>query len=201
MKELKNNIKIVSFKGESIKDLIPEVAKLRIEVFAEYPFLYQGSEEYEKRYLNKFLIMKEAIVVVAFHDNSIIGISTGYPLIYDLETLQQVLISAHRDPKDYFCFGESILKKSYRGLGIGNVFFDEREAHVQTLGNYSYLCFYTILRPEDDPRRPPDYHSLVPFWEKRGFVKHPELIGEIPYQEIGEAEETPKQLIFWIKHI
>ncbi|HEY2811395.1 MAG TPA: hypothetical protein VGJ00_08420 [Rhabdochlamydiaceae bacterium] len=195
------NIKVISFTEQNIADLIPEIAKLRIEVFPEYPFLYIGDYEYEKRYLKKFLTMKNAIVVCAFDNDVLIGISTGYPFIYEAQNLQELFRSAHRNPEEYFCFGESVLRKTYRGLGIGKQFFDHREVHVQKLNRYKHICFYTVLRPLHDPKRPPDYRALSPFWNSRGFVEHPELIGTVSYQEIGETDETPKKMVFWIKDL
>ncbi len=195
------NIKVISFTGQAVKDFIPQIAQLRIEVFAEYPFLYIGDYEYEMRYLKKFLTMKDAIVVAAFDNDILVGLSTGYPFIYEVQDLQKVFRSAQHNPEDYFCFGESILKKTHRGLGIGKAFFDHREAHVRTLGHYRYICFYTANRPADDPKRPSDYRPLAPFWKSRGFIEHPELVGTVSYQEIGEKEESPKKMVFWIKDL
>lgn len=192
---------IKSYTGEEIKNLIPQIAALRIEVFREYPFLYEGDYEYEMRYLKKFLAMKDAIVIAALDQGSIIGLATGFPFIYEAKDLKQVLLASGRNVSDYFCFGESVLKKGYRGLGIGKQFMEMREAHVRKLISYKYICFYTSARPKDDPKRPPDYHSPASLWKKQGFVEHPELIGWISYQEIGEAEETPKKMVFWIKNL
>lgn len=193
------NIKVMTITGSQINDWIPQIAQLRIEVFAEYPFLYIGDYKYEMRYLKKFLLMKDAIVVAAFNKDELIGISTGYPFIYEAENLKEVLIADHRNPKDYFCLGESVLRKSYRGLGIGKTFFNLREAHVEKLRQYKYICFYTVIRPEGDPKRPPDYRPLGPFWKSRGYLEYPKLIGTVSYQEIGETKETPKKMVFWIK--
>lgn len=173
---------------------------MRMEVFREYPFLYEGDLDYEMRYLEKkYTTMKNGIVVAVFDDKKLIGVSTGYPFEYEIKELQDVFTKAGREPKEYFCFGESVLNKNYRGLGIGKTFFKEREAHVQNLGKYSGICFFTIVRPEDDPRRPADYRPLKPFWEKQGYREHQELKGSVAYQEIGETEETPKEMVFWIK--
>lgn len=182
-------------------DFIPQIARLRIEVFAEYPFLYAGDYEYEKRYLQKFLTMKDAIVIAAFDQDEVIGISTGFPMVYEAQNLQDVLIQSGRNPQDYFCFGESVLRKTYRGLGIGKAFIEKREAHVKHLNKYKYICFYTVVKPSDDPRRPADYRPLAPFWQSRGYVEHPELHGTLAWQEIGESEETPKKMVFWIKKL
>lgn len=196
-----DTVKIVTVTGDKVKALIPEIAALRIEVFREYPFLYIGDVEYEKRYLKKFTTMKDAIVVMVFDHETLIGISTGYPFIYEEENLQQLIRASGRNPEDYFCFGESVLRKSYRGLGLGKRFFEEREAHVRALNRFTHICFYTLLRPANDPLRPADYRPLAPFWRSRGYVEHPELVGTVSYQEIGEPEETPKKMVFWIKSL
>lgn len=198
---MSNNIKIVSFKDEQVQKWIPEIAKLRIEVFAEYPFLYAGDLEYEKRYLQKFMTTKNAIIVCAFDHDTLVGISTGFPFVYETEDLQDIFKKKNRNPEDYFFFGESVLRKSHRGSGIGKAFFKEREAHVEALGYYRYICFYTALRPEDDPKRPEDYKPLGPFWKRLGYKKHLELTSFVFYQEIGEEKETPKKMVFWIKEL
>lgn len=198
---MQNTITIVSFTDEKMQSLIPQIAELRIEVFKEYPFLYIGDYEYEKKYLQKFTSMNDAIVVAAFDNSTPIGMSTGYPFTYEADGLKQVFLSAGRNPADYFCFGESVLRKTYRGQGIGKKFCDEREAHVRKLGKYRYICFYTSMRPLDDPRRPADYRPLALFWQSRGFKEHPELIGTVSYQEIGEDKESSKKMIFWTKEL
>lgn len=201
-KQRNDLIKIISYTGKTVRNLIPQIAALRIEVFREYPFLYAGNAEYEMRYLkDKFLSMEDGIVVAAFDQDNLIGLATGFPLIYETEDLKQVLIRSHRNVADYFCFGESVLKKPYRGLGIGKRFLEIREAHVRKLGRYPYICFYTSVKPPNNPKQPPDYRSPAPLWEKQGFVEHRELVGSVSYQEIGEEKETPKPMVFWIKKL
>lgn len=195
------NIKIKSYVGKKAADLIPEIAKLRIEIFQEYPFLYVGDYDYEMRYLNKFLTMENSIVVTAFDKEALIGISTGYPFIYETDTLKNLFISSKRKPEDFFCFGESVLQKKYRRQGIGKRFFDERELHAAGLKQYKEICFYTSIRALDDPRRPQDYRPLGPFWQGRGYKEHQDLIGTVSYQEIGEEAESLKKMIFWTKPI
>jgi GNAT superfamily N-acetyltransferase len=157
--------------------------------------------DYEERYLKKFTTLKDAVVVTAFDKETLIGISTGFPFVYEADDLKELFVQTDRNPQDYFCFGESVLRKSYRGFGIGKKFFEQREAHVQGLNHYKYICFYTVVRPTEDPMRPSDYRPLAPFWKSRGFVEHQELVGKISYQEIGETEETPKKMLFWIKKV
>jgi GNAT superfamily N-acetyltransferase len=198
---MNKNLKIVAFTDDQVMDLIPEIAALRIDVFAEYPFLYVGDLEYEKRYLKKFISMDDAIVVAAFDEKTIVGISTAYPFQYESEYLTNVFIESGLSPQDYYCFGESVLKKQYRGQGIGKAFFAERENFARSLQKFSHLCFYTSIRPLDDPKKPLDYRPLDPFWKAQGFQKHPNLIGMVSYQEIGSAVETPHPMVFWTKKL
>jgi GNAT superfamily N-acetyltransferase len=194
-------IRIRSYTGEKIRRFFTEIARLRMEVFLEYPFLYVGNEDYEMKYLEKFITAQDAVVIVAFDGDKIVGVSTGMPLIFESQDLQKPFLKAGLHPEEYFYFGESVLQKSYRGLGIGHRFFDEREKHVQQMGRFKYLCFCTIKRAADDPRRPPDFVPLNEFWGKRGFKEHPELTCKIAWQEMGEESETPKEMVFWIKKI
>ncbi|MDN3504706.1 MAG: hypothetical protein P0S95_03925 [Rhabdochlamydiaceae bacterium] len=71
------------YRGEELKDLLPHIAKLRIEVFKEFPFLYEGTVEEEMPSLKKYFDMNDGLVVVATSDNKIVGLSTGYPLEYE----------------------------------------------------------------------------------------------------------------------
>lgn len=182
-------MKIQSFFGQDVKSLIPQIAALRIEIFKDPPFLYEGDLNYEKKYLEKFTYAQDAIVVVAFDGDEVIGVSTGLPLIFESEDVKKPF--SH--PEEYFYFGESILKNKYRGLGIGRRFFDEREKHVKDLGKFKYICFCTIKTEEK--------RHLEDFWAKRGYTKHPELTCFISWKQIGETEETPKEMVFWIKKL
>lgn len=192
------NLEVLSYTGDQIKQFIPDIARLRIEIFREYPFLYEGDLDYEMRYLNKFTTLKEGIVVLAFDNSTLIGISTGYPFKSESKDIQKVFSDAGLKPEHYFLFGESVLKKEYRGKGIGKRFIKEREAYAAQLG-YPHICFFTSIRPKDDPRRPSDYRPLNAFWESQGYKQRPDLVTEVSYKEIGEEEESNKPMIFWIK--
>jgi GNAT superfamily N-acetyltransferase len=193
------NISLRTFTGVAIGETIDQVAKLRIEIFAEYPFLYAGDIEYEKKYLKKFVTMQDGIIIWVYDHHTLIGVATGFPMSDD--PLQIVLKDHGLDPKEYFCFGESILRKSYRNAGIGSVFMQLREAHAREHHRYKYLCFYTIDQDPHDPKRPKDYKSLHAFWNKRGFKERRDLQGSISFQQIGQDHETPQRMIFWIKQL
>jgi len=143
--------------------------------------------------------MENAIVILAIHENELIGLATGYPFIYEEESLKDLFTDHHLDPKNYFCVGETVLKKDYRRQGLRHKFFDILEKHVKDLKIYPSICFYTVKREENDPKRPLDYFPLASFWKKRGYKEHLDLIGTIKWQEIGMTKEIPHEMVFWTK--
>ena len=196
-----SNIKIRAFTGSGVKTYIPSLAKLRIDVFKEFPFLYAGDMDYEMRYLKKFTSCKEAIAVIIFDGQKIVGASTGLPLEDESEEIKKTFIEHGSNPADYFYFGESILIQSYRGRGLGHHFFDIREAHVAHLKRFKHICFCTVIRTQNHPRRPSDSMPLETFWKKRGFTEHPHFRGTLSWKDLDEEKETAKPMIFWTKDL
>jgi len=194
-------MKIRTFTGAGIKTYLPSISELRKEIFRDYPFLYESTVEHEMAYLNKFTQCSDAIVVVVFDGAKVVGGSTGLPLENEMPEIQNTLIKAERNPADYFCMGESLLLKPYRGRGIGHHFFDLREAHVHHLKRFKKSAFYTVRRPENHPKRPADYVPLDTFWKKRGYVEHPELKAFVSWKDIGDVQNSEKAMTFWIKSL
>ena len=61
---MKNNLlKSVVYTGNSIKEIIPDLAKLRIEVFHEFPYLYEGNLAYEENYLSMYVESESSVCV------------------------------------------------------------------------------------------------------------------------------------------
>ncbi len=196
-----SNIKVIPYTGSEAKKFIPEIARLRMEIFREYPFLYIGDYEYETKYLHKFISAKDAIVVVAWNGDEIIGVSTGLPFAFESAEVKKPFVEHGLLPNDYFYYGESVLQKKHRKKGIGHLFYVEREKHVRNLKVFKAICFCTVERDKEDPRRPADFKPLNGFWAKEGFIQHPELTCQIPWQEIDEPSETPKTMVYWIKNL
>ncbi|EMR12036.1 Histone acetyltransferase HPA2 [Methylophaga lonarensis MPL] len=185
--------------GEALKQYIPELARLRIQVFRDFPYLYDGDYDYEERYLQTYIECPESVIVLALDNGTVVGASTGIPLRYETDDVKAPFLKAGIDVDTVFYCGESVLLSSYRGQGAGVAFFDHREAHARELGGFEYSCFCGVQRPENHPRRPADYVPLDNFWRKRGYEKHPELHTEFSWKELDETEESPKPMTFWMK--
>lgn len=197
---MSNTIRIERFSGKAMEPYIPELARLRIQVFREFPYLYDGSLDYEEKYLQTYLNCPESVIVIAFDGDKIIGASTAMPVVSETEEIRSAFEKQDYNLNDVFYCSESVLDKNYRGLGIGVRFFEEREAHAEALGGFKYIAFCCVQRPDDHPRRPADYVPLDRFWSKRGYVKHPELHTSFVWKDLDDTVATAKPMTFWLKH-
>lgn len=191
---------IQSFSGSDATPHFDDLARLRIVVFRDFPYLYHGDSDYERQYMETYARSEGSIFVLAIDDGKVVGASTGTPMISETDEVQAPFIAAGRDPADYFYFGESVLLPQYRGQGIGVKFFEGREAQARKLG-LRYATFCAVERPLDHPRRPADYQPLDAFWAKRGYTHHPELRTTFTWRDLDETVESPKPLSFWIRDL
>ena len=194
-------LKLERWSGQALNQFIPDLARLRIDVFREWPYLYDGDLAYEERYLKTYIEAPNSVIVLAFDNDNVVGASTGIPLISETDEVQAPFLKAGYDPNTVFYCGESVLLPEYRGQGAGVAFFDHREAHARDIGGFNYSCFCGVQRPVDHPRRPADYIPLDNFWRKRGYEKHNELNTTFSWKELDETEESPKPMTFWMKNL
>jgi hypothetical protein len=196
-----SDIKALPFTGKNVKNYLPSIARLRVEIFRDFPFLQEKTIDAELDLLKKYIQCEEAIVVIVFDGSTIVGASTGIPFHCESEAMQRHFQHHRQDPASFFFFSESLLLKPYRGRGIGHHFFDLREEHVLQLKQFPRICFCSIIRPADHPKKPIDYMPLNDFWRKRGYTEHPEMQYSLTWQDHHEKKPTEKSLIFWIREL
>ena len=192
-------IDVKSLTGEAIKDVLPHLARLRMAVFRDWPYLYDGTLDYEEQYLAKFAACRGAVCVIARDGDLIVGASTGAPMIEHADEFGVPFKKADYDISKIFYCGESVLLKSHRGHGLGHAFFDHREAQARKLGGFTYSAFCRVIRPDNHPLKPKDYVPLDGFWNKRGYAPVPGLIATYEWKDIGQDGETVHEMQFWMK--
>lgn len=192
-------LQLTSLTGPAVLPYAAELARLRIEVFREYPYLYDGTLEYESRYLATYAQSPESLFILARDGERIVGVSTGVPLRDEDAAFQAPFREAGYDPGQIFYFGESVISRDYRGLGTGAEFFRLREAYARSLTGMKWALFCAVDRPDDHPARPAGYRPLDEFWQRMGYQRHPSLKTYISWRELGQQEETPKPLSCWFK--
>lgn len=180
---------------------LPALAELRIKVFHEWPYLYDGSLEYEKKYLDKFAHSERALIVAAKDGDKIIGVATASPLLGHADAFARPFADKGFPPEKVFYFGESVLLPEYRGQGIGHAFFDAREKHARGFGDYEFASFCAVVRSPTDPRKPKESRTLDDFWGKRGFSRVPGLVTTFAWKEVGSSTDVENKMQFWVKKL
>jgi GNAT superfamily N-acetyltransferase len=190
---------VTSLFGQQIRTVMPDLARLRMTVFRDWPYLYDGTLEYEEQYLRKLASAPGAICVVARDADAIVGASTAAPMREHADEFAEPFAKAGYDIDKIFYCGESVLLKSHRGHGLGNIFFDEREAHARRLGGFTHSTFCRVVRPDNHPLKPADYRPLDPFWRKRGYAPVEGVVASYAWKDVDQAEETEHPMQFWMK--
>ncbi|KAA9010047.1 GNAT family N-acetyltransferase [Histidinibacterium aquaticum] len=188
-----------TLRGAEVEEALDALADLRITVFRDWPYLYDGDHAYERRYMQTYRDSPGAVLVGAFDGDRLVGAATGTPMEDHAEEFAGAFTGEELpELGEVFYCAESVLLPEYRGQGAGHAFFDMREAHARELGR-GHVAFCAVMRPDDHPDRPPEARSLEPFWRGRGYRPLPEVVAEFSWKDLGDAEETRKPLQFWMK--
>ncbi|KFG89342.1 GNAT family acetyltransferase [Sphingobium herbicidovorans NBRC 16415] len=176
------------------------LATLRMTVFRSWPYLYEGSLDYEAAYLDEFLTAEDAVVVVARVGDIPVGMATASPMATQSHVIKAPFLAAGAAIDTLFYFGESVLLPQFRGRRIGHRFFDEREAAARAAGaNCATFC--AVVRQDDDPRRPDGARDLQGFWRNRGYSLAPGYDTQLSWKEVGAAQESEHLMRFWMKRL
>lgn len=187
--------------GSAAREYADELSHLRLKVFFDFPYLYEGTVDYEKKYLETYFKAKNSFVFLVEDHKKIVGATTAIHAIEEEESFRKPFEAAGLNPQEVFYFGESVLLPEYRGQGLGKKFFEEREAFARSLSGIKYLSFCGVVRPTDHPLKPADYKSLDPFWISMGFSKVPGLVTQYEWKDRGDELQTKKDMQYWLKKI
>jgi GNAT superfamily N-acetyltransferase len=194
-------VRVEPLVGEALRRSLPAVARLRMAVFRSWPYLYDGTLEYEQTYLGRLAAAPGAVIVAACDGDEIIGCATAAPLAEVEGEFSEPLVAKGYDIASLLYCGESVLLPAYRGRGLGHAFFDQREAHGRNLGGLTHSTFCAVQRPADHPLRPKDYVPLDAFWTKRGYAKVDGLVGTFAWKDIDQPDETAKPMQYWMREL
>lgn len=183
---------------EERRAALPALARLRIAVFRDWPYLYEGTEAYEARYLEEFMAEPGSVLVTAQVDGAIVGAATASPMSGQKQAFQAPFAASGLDVRRLFYFGESVLLPAFRGLGIGHGFFDMREAAARQAGA-SHACFCAVIREAEHPLRPEQARDLHPFWRARGYAPMAGATTTFAWKDVDQAEETAHLMQFWMR--
>ncbi|MBY0135705.1 GNAT family N-acetyltransferase [Paracoccus yeei] len=183
--------------GDSVGAVLDDLARLRIAVFRDWPYLYDGDPAYERDYLRAYQ-SPGAVVVAAYDGARMVGAATGAPMEHHAGDFAAAFANRPERLEEIFYCAESVLLPAYRGHGLGHAFFDGREAQARALGR-RYSAFCSVQRPKDHPLRPAGYRPLDDFWRKRGYEPLSGVVAEFDWKDIDAPVSTQKPLQFWMK--
>lgn len=192
-----NNLCIKSFSGTEAKPYLSEIAQLRITMFREFPYLYEGDIEYEKMYLETYFKSPNSNILLLFdREGAVVGFSNSIPLNEEMLEIQQPFLDQGIDPSTYLYIGEAMVKKEYQGMLI----FHQMALHhkeVALKNGYEHVTFMTVFREDNHPEKPHDYKSLEPIWRHYGFEIMKNLTITMNWMRIDTHKVQRNFLIAW----
>jgi GNAT superfamily N-acetyltransferase len=186
--------------GAALDARLDDLAALRIQVFRDWPYLYEGTLAYERSYLAPYRTTPGAIVVGAFDGDRLIGAATGTPMEGHAAEFATALHGFPTPLNHIFYCAESVLLPAYRGQGFGHRFFDLRESHARSLGR-SHVAFCAVVRSDTHPARAAAPRDNATFWAGRGYAPLPGAIAQFEWRDIGAPTATYKPLQFWMRKL
>jgi len=202
-REAMNGIKEITeqlLTGAAIAEALDDLATLRLDIFPEYPYLYQGRWEDELTYLGTYAEAPDACVIIAYDGLTVIGAATGMPLVHEDAQMLDAFAGTTFPLNEVYYVGELLFRPAYRNYGLGRKLLERLESQIRSLGSYYTLACATIERPADHPLRPRDYTPITRFLAVTGFVRLPGVTTHFMWRETdGVARDHPMQ--FWSKEL
>lgn len=193
-------MRVEALSGPALDAALDGVAGLRLRVFRDWPYLYDGSMQHERDYLAHYRGNPRAVLAGAFDGESLVGAATGTPMEDHATEFAAPFAATGLALSDIFYCAESVLLAEYRGRGVGHRFFDIREAKAAALSR-RHVAFCAVQRPADHPARPADYRPLDAFWRARGYAPLPDVVATFRWKDVGDDADTPKPLQFWMREL
>jgi GNAT superfamily N-acetyltransferase len=186
--------------GTAIADGLDEVATLRLEIFREYPYLYQGRRDDELAYLGAYAAAPDACVILAYDGDAVIGAIAGMPLVHEDPEMIDAFAGITFPLDEVYYVGELLFRSAYRNGGLGQKLLVRLESHLRSLGRCRSLTCATVERPDDHPLRPHDYIAMTRFLARTGFVRLTGVTTSFTWREI-DGVKRDHLMQFWSKSI
>jgi GNAT superfamily N-acetyltransferase len=179
---------------------VDDLATLRLEIFPEYPYLYQGRREDELAYLGSYAETPDACVILACDGLTVVGAATGMPLVYEDAQMRAAFAATTFPLNEVYYVGELLFLPAYRNCGLGRKLLAQLESRIRSLGSYRYLTCATVERPDDHPLRPRDYTPITRFLARTGFVRLHGVTTHFMWREI-DGVKRDHCMQFWSKEL
>ena len=191
-------MKIEIMSGQDIKKITDELGNFRITIFQEYPYLYDGDLDSERKYLARYSNISNSILLLLRDQAGILGAATGIPLAHDEPAFTEPF--KDKNLEEFFYIGELMIRKDNRSKGIGTLLLRNMLDLIDKQ-QFTTACLYTVDRGDNHPLKPELYQSPDSLWKKFGFEKHSSHRVYLSWRDLGNITETEKPMNVWIKDL
>ncbi|NTV49196.1 MAG: GNAT family N-acetyltransferase [Geobacteraceae bacterium] len=186
--------------GSAVDDCLNDIASLRIEIFREFPYLYDGRREDELHYLKLYSVTPDSFVIIVKEGEKVAGAATGMPLRHETTELVEPFNGTSYPVDEIFYVGELLFYPEHRNRGMGMQVVRMVEEHVRSYSTYRYLTCATVVRPDNHPLRPSDYIPIDRFLAHTGFNLLPGITMSFTWLETDGVRRS-HPMNFWIKEL
>ncbi len=186
--------------GTAIAGTLNSLATLWLEIFREYPYLYDGHQEVELNYLKTYAEAPDICVILVHDAGAIVGAATGMPFIHEGEQMLAAIAGSQFSMENIYYVGELLFYPAYRNKGLGLQLLGQLEQQIRSLGRYRQLVCATVERPDDHPLKPEGYVPITRFLARTSFDLMPGVTTSFSWCETdGVRRDHPMR--FWVKEL
>ena len=193
---------IYALKGYQARIHVKALAALRIAAFAHFPYLYAGTEAYEKEYLETYFDSLQSVIYIGFHAGKIVAFSNLMPLCEMPLEIISPFFENDIDVANILYLGEAILAPEYQHKkpGFIRAMLKIQEEHARKK-NYNQIVFMSVIRPDNHPLKPANYMPLDGMFTKFGFNRYEDMFIEMAWTQIDTKIEMDNILSIWYKNL
>ncbi len=189
--------RFTTFTGAAIGRALADFQRLHVAVFRDWPYLLDGDPG-ATPYITSYIHKPRAALFLCQAGDQPVGLATCLPLDEESANVQAPFIARGLDVRRFFYFGEGLLRREWRGKGLGKRLFELRESHARAVSTADYSVFCSVRRPAEHPLRPADAQTNDAFWRRRGYQPMEGMSCTMTWRDRGALAETPHTLDFWI---
>ncbi len=186
--------------GSAVEDSLNDIASLRIEIFREFPYLYDGRCEDELNYLKLYSVTPDSFVIIVKEGEKVAGAATGMPLRHEATELVEPFSGTSYPVDEIFYVGELLFYPEHRNRGTGMQVVRMVEEQIRSYSTYRYLTCATVVRTDDHLMRPADYIPIDRFLAHTGFNPLLGITTSFTWLETDGVKRS-HPMDFWIKEL
>lgn len=186
--------------GVQIQDHLESIARLRLTIFKEYPYLYDGILESELEYLQHYASHEDATAIIASCGKDLAGAVTAIPLKDEAAELKAPFANASYQIDRIYYIGELLFYPDYRNKGLGTRLLSLIERHILARNDYDFLTCATVVRPDYHPLRHEGFVPIERFLQRSRFEKLSGVTTHFTWKETDSIRRD-HEMQFWIKEL